>query len=186
MEPMRGRIGGFAGRYQRHHEPSPHANGGRMARPTLTPEERFMQHVSPEPNTGCWLWLGSSARHGYGSFWLSGRLRPASRVSYELFVGGIPRGHEVMHRCDNPPCVNPDHLATGTHAMNARDMAIKYRAHRSKSGLPFGVYRQRSGKFGAAVRLDGKIVYLGVFLDTESATLAAMARKNNRLSSEGV
>lgn len=81
--------------------------------------ERFMSFVSPEPNSGCWLWLGALAR-GYGAFSF-GKLMRAPRFSYEEFKGEIPAGHVVRHTCDNKLCVNPDHLITGTRSDNAQD-----------------------------------------------------------------
>lgn len=58
---------------------------------------------------------------------VKGRLEYTHRISYRLFNGLIPEGHAVMHSCDNPPCVNPNHLSTGTQADNRRDCASKGR-----------------------------------------------------------
>lgn len=91
--------------------------------------KKFDRLSIPEPNTGCWLWLGEWAweRH-YGLVGLGqGRTLRAHRVAFELWNGPIPNGHEVCHRCDTPPCVNPQHLFTGTHTLNMRDMMAKKR-----------------------------------------------------------
>jgi hypothetical protein len=91
-------------------------------------EERFMARVSPEPNTGCWLWTGGVQRRGYGAVAVShGDVRPAHRVAYLLFRGPIAAGMDVCHSCDNPPCVNPAHLWIGTRSENIRDMDRKGR-----------------------------------------------------------
>lgn len=82
----------------------------------------------PEPNTGCWLWLGTVAtRHPYGMVVINKRRQYAHRVSFETFVG--PVGNMVVcHRCDNPPCINPDHLFLGTDATNNEDKMRKGRS----------------------------------------------------------
>ena len=66
---------------------------------------------------GCVQWLASKDKQGYGYFSL-GKLMHAHRASYMLFKGPIPEGMLVMHECDNPSCVNPNHISLGTHAQN--------------------------------------------------------------------
>jgi hypothetical protein len=100
----------------------------------LSTKERFEKYFMPEPNTGCWLWIGSLTSTGYGQLGLGSKIdgtrRPhkAHRVAYELYVGKIPPGMGVLHRCDNPPCVNPQHLFLGTQKDNAQDMGRKGRS----------------------------------------------------------
>lgn len=80
---------------------------------------------------GCWIWVGSRNVKGYGQIQLGRRgLRPvlAHRASWEIHFGPIPDGQFVMHKCDNPPCVRPDHLRLGSAAENTRDMIAKGRA----------------------------------------------------------
>lgn len=66
---------------------------------------------------------------GYGIVRVGGKLLRAHRRSYELYLGEIPSGMLVLHRCDNPPCVNPDHLFIGNALHNAQDRDMKKRGH---------------------------------------------------------
>ena len=88
--------------------------------------DTYWEHVYPDPNTGCWLWGGSTLASGYGRI---GQLR-AHRFAFEEFVGPIPEGQIVRHSCDTPCCVNPGHLVAGTDADNARDKVARGRTLR--------------------------------------------------------
>lgn len=89
---------------------------------------RFMQYVYMEPMSGCWLWTGSIAQHGYGVFGIKGHSQRAHRVSWAMHRGKIPDGLYVCHRCDVPSCVNPAHLFLGTQRDNIHDCIKKGRA----------------------------------------------------------
>lgn len=89
--------------------------------------EAIWERVFPEPMSGCWLWTGADTGQGYGRL----NKRAAHRISWEAHNGRpVPQGMWVLHKCDNPPCVNPDHLYVGTHADNMRDALARDRFHR--------------------------------------------------------
>lgn len=90
-------------------------------------EQRFWSKVEKTPS--CWLWTATKLTSGfpYGMIGTDGTNKLAHRVSYELAYGGIPEGMNVLHHCDNPSCVRPDHLFLGTQKENAHDMARKGR-----------------------------------------------------------
>ena len=75
----------------------------------------------------CWSWNGSKNKAGYGQISVNCKPLLAHRVSWEMHFGAIPRGLQVLHKCDNPECCRPDHLFLGTHAENMRDMFSKGR-----------------------------------------------------------
>lgn len=75
----------------------------------------------------CWVFTGSLNNKGYGNFALNGKLDKAHRVAYEYYIGPIPENTMVLHRCDNPPCCNPNHLFLGTAKDNYDDMIEKER-----------------------------------------------------------
>ncbi len=81
----------------------------------------------PEPNTGCFLWLGPRTGNGYGAIKIGKKMCAAHRIVYEEFVGPIPPGLLVCHKCDVPLCVNPAHLFLGTNKDNMLDAARKGR-----------------------------------------------------------
>lgn len=97
--------------------------------------ERFWERVHMLPDLpGCWLYDGHQKR-GYAHIRLDDySLQYVHRFSYELHHGPIPEGMKVLHRCDTPLCVRPDHLWLGTQAANMADMAVKGRASNGTTG----------------------------------------------------
>jgi hypothetical protein len=90
--------------------------------------ERFRDKWLPRPRTRCWIWIGGSDEKGYGRIGTVGRKTSlATRVSWELHNGPITEGLWVLHRCDNPRCVNPEHLFLGNHQDNMDDQVRKGR-----------------------------------------------------------
>lgn len=100
--------------------------------PGVTVEEWFWTFV--DKTDTCWLWTGKLAGRGYGqvSAKVDGRwtMVYAHRVSYERHHGPIPAGMEVLHSCDVPNCVRPDHLSVGTRRQNMMDAHLKDRTYR--------------------------------------------------------
>lgn len=88
------------------------------------PIRAFFHKISM--GNGCWEWQANADRRGYGHMTIKGKKVQAHRFSYELFVAP-PGDLFVLHRCDNPPCVRPDHLWLGTNADNMADMRAKGR-----------------------------------------------------------
>jgi len=100
-------------------------------RKTIDEQIRFLHKVIYDPVTECWTWIGSKYRFGYGHFrrkindkWV---MYKAHRYAYEFYNGAIPNGALVCHHCDNPGCVNPKHLFSGTYKDNVDDMFNKGR-----------------------------------------------------------
>lgn len=105
-----------------------------------TPEELkqiIIERSYPEPNTGCWLWGFSVNFFGYGILkarQLSPKIVTAHRASYWLFNGPFDLTMHVLHKCDTPCCVNPEHLFLGTHIENIADRTRKGRS--AKNSFP--------------------------------------------------
>lgn len=103
-----------------------------------TPEQAFWAYVTPGDPNECWVWHGTSERNGYGRARYRGKRYSAHRLSWILHHGTIGKGLWVLHKCDNPACVNPHHLLLGTSKDNTDDMTRKGRdGGRFKPGHPY-------------------------------------------------
>ena len=102
------------------------------ARQWPSTESKFERLVDKGP--GCWTWTGRVNNRGYGVVTHDRRPQYTHRVAWQLAYGPIPEGMGVLHRCDNPPCVRPEHLFLGDQKINGEDMAAKDRStHGSKN-----------------------------------------------------
>jgi hypothetical protein len=95
----------------------------------MTAEERFWKYVDIDITTGCFNWIGYKNKCGYGSFGYNKKIKLANRVSWQIHYGYKPEDICVLHKCDNPGCVNPDHLWLGTHQENMDDRDNKGRQY---------------------------------------------------------
>jgi hypothetical protein len=104
-----------------------------MAALTQKQRARFFAKVQKKEDGGCNLWTGYRNADGYGKVTVNRVQHSAHRLIFEAEIGPIPNGMVVRHKCDNPSCVNPEHLEIGTHADNASD-----RAKRGRSATSIG------------------------------------------------
>jgi hypothetical protein len=90
-----------------------------------------LNSIQPEQ---CWEWTWGVNKSGYGKTTIAKRFVYAHRLAYEMAVGPIPSGLLVLHKCDNPRCINPNHLEIGDYAKNSADMSARGRSTRGERG----------------------------------------------------
>lgn len=138
---------------------------GGTKRKTKPLDARFMAKVRKGAPGECWEWTGARTPAGYGNIWTGERYEKAHRLAYLLFRGAIPEGAVVCHSCDNPSCVNPDHLWAGAQVENVADM---YRKGRQRRGDQSG---SRNGR--AKLTPDAVDAIRAAPRTPESATILA-------------
>ncbi len=94
-------------------------------------KERFESKIELIPFHTCWEWTGCKSK-GYGLFQINRRSVRAHRFSYKLYKGDFDENLKILHSCDNPSCVNPDHLRVGTQVENIKDRVERNRGSRMK------------------------------------------------------
>ena len=106
-----------------------------MSKPQTKNMESSFSNSYKTTENGCWEWIKSKYQSGYGQAYnpLTEKCQAAHRKAWEIFNGPIPKGMLVLHKCDNPPCVNPGHLFLGTYKDNTHDMLKKGRQNYKKS-----------------------------------------------------
>lgn len=115
----------------------------------------FESHYTPEPNSGCWIWTGYANSDGYGKCNINQKAQNAHRVSYTIHKEDIPSGTLVLHKCDNPACVNPAHLELGSDADNARHKSRRRRFNLKISDQDVLDIRNLDGNYEEISRMYG-------------------------------
>lgn len=145
---------------------------------------RFMSHVV-KSDEGCWIWVGSKVPAGYGKLWIGSRVEKnktcwfAHRLMWRMVFGNIPDCLCVCHECDNPSCVNPEHLFLGTTQDNVDDRISKGRSryHEGRNKLVEGQCHgnaKLSNQQALAIYLDNRSP-LSVIADDYSVSVATVS-----------
>jgi hypothetical protein len=100
-----------------------------------TPLERFNTKYIVDPETHCWLWTDRLNQDGYGYININKETILAHRFSYENFIGPLLQGFIICHNCNNPSCVNPEHLRQDTHSSNAIDKSLIFKHKNQKLNI---------------------------------------------------
>lgn len=166
---------GFCQKHYKRDRAGSSLNGKRPHEKTL--QERFDEKV--DKSGECWVWTGGKVR-GYGRIKANGKARIAHRLSYEMHVGEIRQGLQVLHECDNPSCVNPKHLFQGTQKDNVEDMYNK-----GRENPPQGVKNGRV-KLSEAEVLEIRDLYplftqseIGLMFNVDQSTIHLIVKRKN-------
>lgn len=139
----------------------------------ITLAERLEYYSIPEPNSGCTLWHGAVDDAGYGILSWKGRRVRAPRAAWEEVNGPMPASLMPCHRCDNPPCINVDHLFAGTHADNTAD---KMRKGRHRCDPPLGE------NAGSAKLTERDVLTIRASTDTQRALASRFGVDQSQIS----
>jgi len=141
-----------------------------MYGPRNDPLRRFWGKVNKTKD--CWVWQGYRRPTGYGMVWWRGRMAATHRVAWEITHGDVPAELCVLHHCDNPPCVRPDHLYVGTQQENMQDMNARCRA-RHPAGASHWMMREGGPKLS---RADAELIRAWYLADNKRGQKAHLAR----------
>ena len=136
----------------------------------------------------CWEWQGTRNKHGYGTLTYDHRTAKAHRIAYQISFGSIPEGRQVLHYCDNPPCINPEHLFLGTAKDNVHDALRKGRMkkppmHPGKTTGVRGISRSsRDGRWRVQLWHNKRSIHVGAFETKEEAIEALEKVKSGSLT----
>ena len=149
-------------------------------------QRRFLAKVGLPDEQGCMPWLASVDAYGYGQIALcaNGRQRngKAHRIMHELFIGPIPAGLDVDHRCGNRICVAPDHLRAATRKQNMENLGGARRD--SKTGVRGVSLHRGTGKWAVKVGHHRRSIHIGLFDSIEEADRAAHAARAQLFTSD--
>jgi hypothetical protein len=141
-----------------------------LRRPSMTVEARFLSFVETAGLDDCWPWRGSTNK-GYGQFSFNGKPVGSHIMSYNLFRGTLKSGEVVRHSCDNPICVNPRHLDSGTHADNVADKVSRGRQAFNK-GEKNGKARLKEGDVKAIRASEMRVTDLARHYDVPKSLIS--------------